>query len=180
MNKMIVLETWCSSTQDPLINLLLAFSLVLIMDCTYQPYSYKMPLLKIVGVTSTYRTFSITFSYLKGEKKNRHYTWALQNLKSLIHKNFIPRVLVINGEFALMNELHNVFSTSSHLLSGLYWKIFSQIVRNALSKKQGGRLLFSCGMFDVCHLEKACEYHLTTFDRQNQRYTTTTKYCKVQ
>ena len=36
------------------------------------------------------------------------------NLRSLMYEDFIPRVVVTNREFALINALYNVFSTSSH------------------------------------------------------------------
>ena len=46
-------------THPSSIDLLRAFPHVLIMDCTYKTNRYRMPLLEIVGVTSTDMTFSV-------------------------------------------------------------------------------------------------------------------------
>lgn len=45
------------------------FYLVLIFDCTYKTNMYRIPLIKIVSVTSTKLTFSIGFSPLEHEKE---------------------------------------------------------------------------------------------------------------
>lgn len=37
---------------------------ILFMDCTYKTNLYKMPLLQIVGVTATNKTFLIAFAFL--------------------------------------------------------------------------------------------------------------------
>jgi hypothetical protein len=46
------------------ITLVNKFHLVLIMDSTYKTCKYRLPLLEIVGVTSTGMTFSMAFAYL--------------------------------------------------------------------------------------------------------------------
>ena len=51
------------------IELLHAFLRVLIMDCTYKTNKYRLPLMEIIGVTSTDMTFSVAFVYLKVEQK---------------------------------------------------------------------------------------------------------------
>ena len=58
------------------IDLLHAFSCVLIMDCMYKMNRYRLPLLEIVEVTSTDLTFSIAFAYIDSERKD-NYTWSL-------------------------------------------------------------------------------------------------------
>ena len=47
-----------------------AFSNVLLMDNTYKTNKYRLPLLKIVGVTSTDLTFSATFILMSSEREN--------------------------------------------------------------------------------------------------------------
>ena len=73
-----------------------------------------MLLLEIVGVTLTNKIFVTTFAYLRGKKKD-NYTWTLQNLRSLMHKDFLPSTCT-NRELTLMNVVHNVFATFSHFL----------------------------------------------------------------
>jgi alpha-glucosidase len=41
------------------------FNLVLIIDSTYKTNRYRMPLLEVVGVTTTNLTFCVGFAYLE-------------------------------------------------------------------------------------------------------------------
>ena len=66
------------------IYLLHAFSQVLIMDCTYKTNKYRLPLMEIVGVTSTEMNFSIVFAYLEAERED-NFSWCLDRLRSLMH-----------------------------------------------------------------------------------------------
>lgn len=61
------------------LELLRAFPHVLVMDCTYKKNRYRMPLLEIVGLTSTNMTFVVAFIYLQ-YKKEDNFTWALSVL----------------------------------------------------------------------------------------------------
>jgi len=54
-----------------------ACNLVFLIDSTYKTNRYRLPLLDIVGVTSTEMTFSAAFAYLEGERLN-NVVWALQ------------------------------------------------------------------------------------------------------
>lgn len=68
------------------------FPTILIMDNTYKINRYKLPLLGIVGVTSTDLTFSVAFAYLSTERFN-NFTWALQKLRELfVTDNLLPQV----------------------------------------------------------------------------------------
>ncbi|XP_058742515.1 protein FAR1-RELATED SEQUENCE 6-like [Vicia villosa] len=58
------------------INLFNTFPTVLIIDSMYKTNKYKLPLLEIVGVTSTEKTFSVGFTFLECEKED-NVTWAL-------------------------------------------------------------------------------------------------------
>lgn len=53
---------------------------VLMMDDTYSTNRYKIPLLEIVGVTSTNMTFCVAFVYMHREKEV-NYPWALNCLR---------------------------------------------------------------------------------------------------
>ena len=58
------------------IKLFNTFLTVLILDLTYKTNKYRLPLLEMVGVTSTEKTYSVGFSFLECEKED-NFTWAL-------------------------------------------------------------------------------------------------------
>ncbi|XP_028083552.1 uncharacterized protein LOC114284804 [Camellia sinensis] len=94
------------------LEVLRAFSHVLIMDCTYKTNRYPLPLLEIVGVTSTNLTFSVTFAYLSHERED-NYTWALGVLRTVMDNTAFPKVIITDRELALMKEteFNEQFST---------------------------------------------------------------------
>ena len=103
-------------THSDSIKLLNTFHTVLIMDTTYKTNKYRLPLLEVVGVTSTELTFSVAFAYLDSEQKD-NFTWALQKLKQLIYQEeSIPAVIVTDRDVAMLNAVHNVFPSSCNLL----------------------------------------------------------------
>ncbi|KAG5559890.1 hypothetical protein RHGRI_003249 [Rhododendron griersonianum] len=81
-------------------DMLRSFPRVLLMDCTYKTNRYKFPLLQIVGITSTERTFSAAFAFIDGEKVE-NYTWVLENLKRMMDPDALPCVIVTDRELAL-------------------------------------------------------------------------------
>ena len=97
------------------IALMKAIPYVLLMDCTYKTNRYNLPLLEIVGVTSTRKTFLITAVYLEA-KKEINFTWALEILKSLMNDSCLPSVIVTDRELASMNAIKKVFPMATHLL----------------------------------------------------------------
>ncbi|XP_058774421.1 protein FAR1-RELATED SEQUENCE 5-like [Vicia villosa] len=98
------------------VKLLNMFHLVLIFDCTYKTNMYQIQLLKIVGVTPTNLTFSVAFAHLEHERKE-NFTWALEKLKNLFSSKILPlKVVVTNGELALMNAMEYVFPYATHML----------------------------------------------------------------
>lgn len=50
---------------------------MLIIDTTYKTNKYKLPLLEIVGITSTEKTYSAGFAFLEREKEET-VTWVLE------------------------------------------------------------------------------------------------------
>ncbi|XP_028078008.1 uncharacterized protein LOC114279918 [Camellia sinensis] len=124
MNKYIEWHRSCADTET-MTNLffahptslksLCAFPKVLLMDCTYKTNRYRLPLLEIVGVTSTDMTFSIAFAYLQYEKKD-NYTCKLGLLHSVMDENTLPSVIVTDRELALMNAIVTVFPATTNLL----------------------------------------------------------------
>ncbi|XP_027913070.1 PKS-NRPS hybrid synthetase CHGG_01239-like isoform X1 [Vigna unguiculata] len=103
-------------THPDAIKLLGAFNTVLIIDSIYTTTRYPLPLLEIVGVTSTELTFSVAFAFVESERAD-NFTWALQKLRGLIVKDEdIPQVIVTNRDISLMNAVQVVFPSSSNLL----------------------------------------------------------------
>lgn len=97
------------------LDLLRAFPHVLLMDCTYKTNRYRMPLLEIVGLTSTDMTFSVAFVYLQHERQD-NFNWALDVLHGIMDDSALPNIIVTDRELSLMNAISRVFPTATHLL----------------------------------------------------------------
>ncbi|XP_052730443.1 uncharacterized protein LOC128195805 [Vigna angularis] len=77
---------------------------------------YRLPLLEIVGMTSTGLTFSAAFAFLFTERQS-NFTWALEKLKGLfLTSEGGPKVIVTDRDLALMNAIANVFPESYQML----------------------------------------------------------------
>lgn len=103
-------------THPDAIHLLNKSHFVLLIGCTYKTNRFQLPLLEIVGVTSTELTFSIAFAFLDyGGLDN--FTWALQKLRGLFLRNdSISQVIVTDKDLVLMNAIEFVFPNSRNLL----------------------------------------------------------------
>ncbi|XP_028056148.1 PKS-NRPS hybrid synthetase CHGG_01239-like [Camellia sinensis] len=97
------------------LDLFRTFPRILIMDCTYKTNRYRLPLLEIVGVTSTEMTFSVAFAYLQYERVD-NYTWVLATLRDAMDGFVVPTVIVTDRELALMNAIQKIFPSARHLL----------------------------------------------------------------
>ncbi|XP_073222409.1 uncharacterized protein [Cicer arietinum] len=73
-----------------------------------------MPLLEIIGVTSTEITFCVGFAYLHSEHDD-NFVWALQMLKEHITSGEVE-VIVIDIDLSSMNAVEYVFRKSMSLL----------------------------------------------------------------
>jgi len=80
------------------------FCTVFLLDCTYKTNKFGMPLLNVVGITSTYATFNAGFAYLHAENEEA-YAWALQQFSEVV----TPKVLCTDWELTLMNGIARVF-----------------------------------------------------------------------
>ncbi|KAJ1388696.1 MULE transposase domain [Sesbania bispinosa] len=110
------------------IKLLNMFHIVLIIDTTYKINKYQLPLLEIVGVTSTGLTFSVAFAYMEQARSN-NFTWVLEKLRAMILiLDTSPQVIVTDKDIALMNAVEKVFPMSAHLLCQFH------IARNVKAK----------------------------------------------
>ncbi|XP_019184708.1 PREDICTED: uncharacterized protein LOC109179676 [Ipomoea nil] len=103
-----------------------AFPHVLLIDATYKTNRYSMPLVEMVGVTSTNMTFCIAFAFMHKENES-NYTWALNCLKATIEGCITPRVIVTDRELALMKACKNVYPDAKGLLCR--WHIYRSILR---------------------------------------------------
>ena len=109
------------------IELLRAFPQVLLMDCTYKTNIYRLPLLHIVGVTSTGLTFCVACAFLEAEKED-NYSWACQTLRVLMDEHSLPNVIVTDREKALMNAIEGTFPQTTNLLCR--WHINKNLLAN--------------------------------------------------
>ena len=107
------------------------------MDCTYKTNRYRLPLLEIVRVTSTEMTFSVGFAYLEAKQED-NFNWCLDNLKSIMHGQLMPSVIVTDRDLAQMNSIERIFPTSRHFLCRWYLrkKILLVIVRKSLTQRK--------------------------------------------
>lgn len=83
------------------------------MDCTYKTNRFGMPLLNIVGVTSTYHSFNAGFVFMN-EETEANYSWALQKFSNCSRVN--PEAISTDRELALMNAIKNVFPNTANIL----------------------------------------------------------------
>ncbi|XP_052728537.1 uncharacterized protein LOC108327432 [Vigna angularis] len=98
------------------------------MDSTYKTNKYQLPLLEIVGMTSTGLTYSVAFAFLSSERQN-NFTWDLQKLRGLfLNTDTGPQVIVSDRDLSLMNSIGNVFPLSYQLLCRFH------ISKNVLAK----------------------------------------------
>ena len=75
---------------------------------------YEMPLLEIVGITSTKNTFAIAFVFMAGESAE-HYSWALRRLRHLCGQR-LPEVIFTYRELGLIKVLREELATVKHML----------------------------------------------------------------
>ncbi|KAI7947253.1 hypothetical protein MJO28_009161 [Puccinia striiformis f. sp. tritici] len=99
------------------------FSTIFLLDCTYRTNKYKMPLLHIVGVDSSNRSFSAGFCFLSSEKEE-DYVWALEQFDEALGGP-LPSVLATDKEQALINAIDVVFPDSHHILC--VWHVIKNI-----------------------------------------------------
>lgn len=121
------------------LDFLRTFPRVIILDCTYKTNRYKMPLLEIVGVTSTDLTFCIAIAYLVAEKEE-NYMWALERLKSVLVDSEVemPSVFISDRETTLINAIGFVFPESAHMLCT--WHIKNNVLTYMQKKVKGMEL----------------------------------------
>ncbi|PIA29532.1 hypothetical protein AQUCO_05900042v1 [Aquilegia coerulea] len=91
------------------------FPQIFIMDPTYKTNKYRWPLLEIVGVTSTMKTFSVCFALMERETED-DFTWALEFFE----------------DRALMNAANVIFPTAVKFLCR--WHISKDVLKETQDK----------------------------------------------
>ena len=74
------------------VKLFRTFPTVVLLDTTYKTRRYKLPLLEIVGVTSTQLTFFIAFAYTESECMD-NFVWLYNAYKNCLCKMYTWRLL---------------------------------------------------------------------------------------
>ncbi|XP_026437376.1 uncharacterized protein LOC113335556 [Papaver somniferum] len=75
------------------VKLELCFPQVLILDCSYKTNKYAIPLMNVVGHTSTKSPFIVAFCFLKDELKES-YVWALEQVKLVFREDALLKIMV--------------------------------------------------------------------------------------
>jgi hypothetical protein len=87
---------------------------VLIIDCTYNTNSAKMPLFEVIGVKATGKSFCGTFEFMPGEEEP-DYIRALEHVKEMLG-DVSPKVILIDKADAVRNAIAIVFLSATTLL----------------------------------------------------------------
>ncbi|XP_038717205.1 protein FAR1-RELATED SEQUENCE 5-like [Tripterygium wilfordii] len=111
------------------IKLARAFPFVFMLDCTYKTNKYRLPLLQVVGVTSTMKNFCVAFCYTSSEKEET-YGWALCCFRDLFD-TVLACVFFNDRKVSLMIALKTVFLAAKNLLCRVH------ISRNVLTNYIG-------------------------------------------
>ncbi|XP_028121044.1 uncharacterized protein LOC114318370 [Camellia sinensis] len=154
------------------LNLLRAFPKVLLMDCTYKTNRYRLPLLEIVGATSTDMTFSVAFAYLQYDKED-NYTWALGILRNVMDENALPSIIVIDRELALMNAICTVFPGTTNLLCRWHIELILEESKQASSI---GIDITACGRVIQHTYGFSCAHEIANYIRETRPIPLTSVY----
>ncbi|XP_020253274.1 protein FAR1-RELATED SEQUENCE 5-like [Asparagus officinalis] len=92
-----------------------AYPEVMMIDCTYNTNEYDIPLLEVVGATSTDKTFTIAYAFMRNERQE-NYRFVLQFIRTLFVSQVTPNVIVTDRDYALMHAVEYVFPESRHHL----------------------------------------------------------------
>lgn len=101
---------------------------VLVVDATYKTNRYSMPLVEIIGIDCSNRSFAVCFIFIESEAID-DYTWALKEMKNNIFKNVSPSIIVVDRELALINSINNNMPGIKIMLC--IWHIKKNVKANA-------------------------------------------------
>ena len=92
---------------------------------------YDRPLLEIVGLTSTEKTFNLGFAFM-GDETEETYTWVLRQVEGWCPDR--PRVIVTDKDGALVEAIPRVFPDAQHNLCEVH--MHRNIEENAFKKSR--------------------------------------------
>lgn len=101
---------------------------VLLIESTDRFNSYQMPLLHIMGITSTHQSLSLCYCFMQDESEY-DFAWALCQLKSCFALNLCERCVVFTEQkWGLMHAMSHVLPQAINLIS--MWHIHKDILSN--------------------------------------------------
>ncbi|SAM03616.1 hypothetical protein [Absidia glauca] len=101
---------------------------VLLMDCTYKTNRFKMPLLEVVGITGSWKTFFCCFVFLAAETQH-DYEWAMQAISTKLYDGLSPPITIATDrDPGLMGAIGRIFPTTNNIIC--LWHIDKNIVSN--------------------------------------------------
>ena len=112
-------------TTEQMIDFSRRYHRVFLADCTYKTNKWGMPLLHIVGLTSTGSSFLAAACFMMKETEEA-YTEALETFRSFLGQDYEPEVLVTDRKLALMNAIPIVFPNCSLMLCS--WHIMKSVL----------------------------------------------------
>src|SRR5947209_1843136 len=86
-----------------------------------------MPLLHTVGCSSTYKSFSASFAFMRSET-TEDYRWALKCIRQTMGEDWHPEVFLTDDETALMTAIKEVFPNTTNLICA--WHINKNLLKN--------------------------------------------------
>lgn len=141
------------------------FHYVLVIDSTYKTCRHGLPLLEIVGLTPTGKTFSAAFVYLHAEKAE-NFRWALNMLKEQMSGVEVG-VIVTDAEKALMNAVREVFPKAINTLCTFHITkhVKARCKRFVFPKEKQESVYKAWEEFMYCHESSLYEERLNTFKK---------------
>jgi len=138
------------------VELLNLFPYVLLMDATYKTNRYYMPLVQVIGVTSTGQNFHIAFAFLKDEKKES-FVWFLKEVRRIL-QGVKPGVIITDRELAAMNALEDVFPGIPHMLCRRHINENVEVYLRKLTGKKSFWFTFKKRWSSIINAQTETEY----------------------
>ena len=111
-------------------------------------------------------TLSVGFAYLEGERLN-NVVWALRRFQGLFMKvDALPKVIVTNRDFSLMNAVKIVFTDASNLLCRFHIdKNVKTKCKNLVAQKNAWDYVMEAwGSLVDCPCESSFDEYLKNFE----------------
>lgn len=97
----------------------LRFHHVFMIDATYKTNKYRLPVVEIIGVTATGRSFPAAYALIQNEGQV-NYEWLLTKFKALLplssENTSVPGVVATGRELSLMGALGIIMPHTKHVL----------------------------------------------------------------